>query len=194
MPRDPVEADRPPSGDIQKLTQVKELDFYGSNLIAIPPEIGRMSSLEVLAPYSSRRLHWFPYEITRCAGLRDSKVSTQTLTETSATGCPFHTSPPPFRAGRRLTGAVSASNLWRPRTPFRYGSHSGWPPMSSLFWFTPVRGIAHRPCQSHGGATCSNHAKAAPTSFSRSPVTRTLFSSPQSVLTRSKVAQAQWHC
>ena len=65
----------PPS--VSKLGAVKSLTLYGSNLIAIPPEIGEMTSLEDFRPYTSRRLHWFPYEITRCVGLRDSTVSTR---------------------------------------------------------------------------------------------------------------------
>jgi hypothetical protein len=67
----------PPS--IGKLTRVKHLRLYGSNLVAIPPEIGQMTSLEVFTPYTSRRLHWFPYEITRCTALRASTVSTRHL-------------------------------------------------------------------------------------------------------------------
>ena len=38
-----------------------------------------MSSLEDLDVYASHRLHWFPYEITRCRKLRDSRVSTRSL-------------------------------------------------------------------------------------------------------------------
>ena len=58
---------------IATLTNVRELQLYGSYLIAIPPEIGEMSSLTTFTPYTSRRLHWFPYEITRCAKLQDSR-------------------------------------------------------------------------------------------------------------------------
>jgi hypothetical protein len=65
----------PPS--IAKLGAVRNFTLYGSNLIAIPPEIGEMTSLEDFRPYTSRRLHWFPYEITRCPALRDSTVSTR---------------------------------------------------------------------------------------------------------------------
>ena len=67
----------PPS--IAKLTRVKHLRLYGSNLVALPPEIGQMTNLEVFTPYTSRRLHWFPYEITRCTALRASTVSTRHL-------------------------------------------------------------------------------------------------------------------
>ncbi|MFE4361176.1 leucine-rich repeat domain-containing protein [Kitasatospora sp. NPDC056800] len=64
---------------IAKLTSVKHLVLYGSNLVRIPPEIGAMRSLEEFSPYTSYRLHWFPYEITRCAGLRRSTVSTRAV-------------------------------------------------------------------------------------------------------------------
>jgi hypothetical protein len=67
----------PPS--IAQLTAVKHLVLYGSNLVRIPPEIGAMTSLEELTPYTSYRLHWFPYEITRCQKLTHSTVSTRAL-------------------------------------------------------------------------------------------------------------------
>jgi hypothetical protein len=35
--------------------------------------------LEVFEPYTSYSLHLFPYELTRCANLRDSTVSTRAL-------------------------------------------------------------------------------------------------------------------
>ncbi|MGI5502631.1 leucine-rich repeat domain-containing protein [Lentzea sp. CA-135723] len=65
--------------EIAKLTAVTRFVLYGSNLVRIPPEIGAMTSLEVFDPYTSYRLHWFPYEITRCTRLRDSTVSTRAL-------------------------------------------------------------------------------------------------------------------
>jgi hypothetical protein len=64
---------------ISKLSAVRELDLYGSHLIAVPPEIGEMTSLRSFDPYTSRQLHWFPYEITRCKKLKDSRVSTRHL-------------------------------------------------------------------------------------------------------------------
>jgi hypothetical protein len=64
---------------IAKLKSVKHLMLYGSNLVRIPPEIGEMTNLEEFTPYTSYRLHWFPYEITRCEKLKDSTVSTRTL-------------------------------------------------------------------------------------------------------------------
>jgi uncharacterized protein (TIGR02996 family) len=64
---------------ISKLKSVKRLSLYASNLVRIPPEIGEMTSLEEFDPYTSYRLHWFPYEITRCRSLRGSRVSTRAL-------------------------------------------------------------------------------------------------------------------
>ncbi|MER7768789.1 leucine-rich repeat domain-containing protein [Kitasatospora sp. NPDC096140] len=67
----------PPS--IAKLTAVKQFTLYGSNLVRIPAEIGAMSSLQEFTPYTSYRLHWFPYELTRCPNLKRSTVSTRAL-------------------------------------------------------------------------------------------------------------------
>jgi hypothetical protein len=67
----------PPS--IGKLTAVKHLVLYRSNLVRLPAEIGTMTSLEVFEPYTSHRLHWFPYELTRCKNLKDSTVSTRSV-------------------------------------------------------------------------------------------------------------------
>lgn len=67
----------PPS--IAKLTSVKKLYLYGSHLIRVPPEIGDMISLVELDLYTSYRLHWLPYEVTRCAKLKRSRFSTRAL-------------------------------------------------------------------------------------------------------------------
>jgi hypothetical protein len=64
---------------IGKLTAVRHLVLYGSNLVRIPPEVGAMTSLEEFTPYTSYRLHWFPYELTRCVNLTRSTVSTRAL-------------------------------------------------------------------------------------------------------------------
>lgn len=65
--------------EIAKLKNVKHLMLYSSHLTWIPPEIGEMESLERFTPYTSYKLHWFPYEIIKCKNLRDSCVSTRTL-------------------------------------------------------------------------------------------------------------------
>ena len=64
---------------IAKLKAVKRLKIYASFLVRIPPEIGEMDSLTEFTPYMSYRLHWFPYEITRCRRLVDSSVSTKAI-------------------------------------------------------------------------------------------------------------------
>jgi hypothetical protein len=64
---------------IGTLKSVKVLSLYGSHLVRIPPEIGDMTNLEELDPYTSSCLHWFPYEITRCKHLTRSRVSTRCL-------------------------------------------------------------------------------------------------------------------
>jgi hypothetical protein len=67
----------PPS--VGKLTAVKHLVLYRSNLVRLPAEIGAMASLEMFEPYTSQRLHWFPYELTRCRNLKSSAVSTRLI-------------------------------------------------------------------------------------------------------------------
>lgn len=64
---------------ISKLKTVKKVWLYGSRLKRIPPEIGQMKSLEYFDPYTSYNLHWFPFEITECKNLKDSRVSTRAL-------------------------------------------------------------------------------------------------------------------
>ncbi|WP_422930251.1 TIGR02996 domain-containing protein [Singulisphaera sp. PoT] len=64
---------------IAKLKAVKTLVIYGSWLVRIPPEIREMTSLVDFDPYSSYRLHWFPYELSQCPNLRESRVSTRAL-------------------------------------------------------------------------------------------------------------------
>ncbi len=62
---------------VAKLTSVKTLNLYHSNLVRLPPEIGKMSALERFEPYTSYKLHWFPFEITQCRNLTQSVVSTR---------------------------------------------------------------------------------------------------------------------
>jgi hypothetical protein len=64
---------------IAKLKAFKHLILYGSSLVRIPPEIAEITSLEQFTPYTSYRLHWFPFEITRCTRLKRSTVSTRAL-------------------------------------------------------------------------------------------------------------------
>jgi hypothetical protein len=74
---------------ITKLKAVKRLTLYGSGLVRIPAEIGEMTALEEFDPYTSYRLHWFPYEITRCPNLKSSRVSTRALYGNSKYRPPF---------------------------------------------------------------------------------------------------------
>lgn len=64
---------------ISKLKKVKKIWLYGSNLKRIPPEIGAMESLEYFDVYTSYDLRWFPYELTHCKKLKDSRVSTRAV-------------------------------------------------------------------------------------------------------------------
>lgn len=95
----------PPS--IAKLTAVKHLVLYGSNLVRLPAEIGALTSLEEFEPYTSHRLHWFPYELTRCKNLRDSTVSTRSIFGNSKYRPPF----PVLRQGPLPSGDLDPG-LW----------------------------------------------------------------------------------
>jgi hypothetical protein len=64
---------------IGKLQSVKVLSLYGSHLVRIPSAIGEMTNLEEFDAYTSYRLHWLPYEITRCKKLKRSRISTRAL-------------------------------------------------------------------------------------------------------------------
>ncbi|WP_326826797.1 hypothetical protein [Streptosporangium sp. NBC_01756] len=92
---------------IAKLTEVKHLMLYGSNLVRIPPEIGAMTSLQQFTPYTSHRLHWFPYELTRCRQLKAGTVSTRSLYGNVKVRPPF----PSLQPGRASTGDLPLINL-----------------------------------------------------------------------------------
>ncbi|MFC8719778.1 leucine-rich repeat domain-containing protein [Kitasatospora sp. NPDC057198] len=77
----------PPS--VGALTKVRHLRLYRSNLVRIPPEIGGMRALEEFTPYTSYRLHWFPYELARLPLLRRSTVSTRALYGNPKNRMPF---------------------------------------------------------------------------------------------------------
>ncbi len=64
---------------ISKLKKVKKVWLYGSKIKRLPPEMGEMESLEYFDPYTSYNLNWFPYEITNCKNLKDSRVSVRVL-------------------------------------------------------------------------------------------------------------------
>jgi hypothetical protein len=92
---------------IAKLAAVKHLVLYGSNLVRIPPEIGAMTSLEEFTPYTSYRLHWFPFELTRCANLRESTVSTRAMYGNVT----FRPSFPRLQPARASIGALDRDDL-----------------------------------------------------------------------------------
>jgi hypothetical protein len=92
---------------IAKLKSVKHLSLYGTFLARIPPEIGGMASLEEFVPYTSHRLHWFPYEITRCTRLKESTVSTRSLYG----NWKYRPSFPPLTMQRSSTAGLDLANL-----------------------------------------------------------------------------------
>ena len=75
--------------EVQNLTDVRELRLYGSHLRRLPPEVGAMKSLTNLDIYTSYSLHWLPYEVTRCAHLATSRMSTRALYGNRKTRLPF---------------------------------------------------------------------------------------------------------
>lgn len=64
---------------IGRLQSVKKIYLYGSHLVRVPVEIGKLKNLEEFDAYTSYRLHWLPYEITRCPKLARSRMSTRAL-------------------------------------------------------------------------------------------------------------------
>jgi hypothetical protein len=124
---------------IGDLKFVKHLRLYGSHLVRIPPEIGAMSSLEYLDVYTSHRLHWFPHEITRCAKLRDSRVSTRSLYGNINYRSPF----PPLNDVDDLPGEMAGRCSVSSR-PFEKGDvHLAW---ISLWIGTDVLPLLVRAC------------------------------------------------
>ncbi|MGW4873909.1 leucine-rich repeat domain-containing protein [Streptomyces chartreusis] len=118
---------------IGRLTAVRTLVLYGSNLVRIPPEIGGMTSLEEFSPYTSRRLHWFPYEITRCTRLVNSTVSTRSIYGNYKYRPPFPQLLAPSDAALDLNSLAPAWGTTAARTcsvctgPISaQGPHQGW--------------------------------------------------------------------
>ena len=101
---------------IAKLKRVRSLTLYGSYLVRLPPEIGEMESLEEFTPYRSMRLHWFPYEIIRCARLVRSSVSTRALYGNYKHRPPF----PQLERPMKSTAGLDLEHV----TPLRYGASS----------------------------------------------------------------------
>jgi hypothetical protein len=164
---------------IAKLTAVKHLVLYRTNLVRIPAEIGAMTSLEVFEPYTSHRLHWYPYELTRCMRLARSTVSTRVLCGNFKSG---HRSPRcsrPLALGRRTSprstrpsGALmryglAASAMGRsPVTCARCGSPARSAPTCCRSWSTRARRRVWPRCRSHTPVTSRCRTPAARTSCS----------------------------
>src|SRR5215831_8350394 len=71
------------------LTPCSKFRGHLSHLRRLPPEIGRMTSLRELDIYTSYSLHWLPYEVSRCANLSASRMSTRALYGNGKTRLPF---------------------------------------------------------------------------------------------------------
>jgi len=61
------------------LSDLQTLITYGSNLSYLPRALGDCVNLRVFEPYTSYRLHWLPFEITRCRNLAHTVISTRAL-------------------------------------------------------------------------------------------------------------------
>jgi hypothetical protein len=92
---------------ISKLKFIKKFSLEATYLVRIPPEIGEMTNLEIFETYMSHRLHWYPYEITRCKKLKSSMVSTRSLYGNINFRPPF----PKLQPGRNLTTGLDLDNL-----------------------------------------------------------------------------------
>ena len=154
---------------IGKLKKVRSLLLYGSNLSSIPPQIGEMTGLEYLDLYTSYRLHWLPYELTRCRKLRDSRISTRALYGNYKYRPPFPRLRPSSRVLSRRPAAFATSRL----TSSRAINHSsfGFPfsseRMSCRFWFMRVRVNAWSNCPNPQRITLPNRTRAALGKLSR---------------------------
>jgi hypothetical protein len=105
---------------IAKLKSVRHLIVYGSNFERIPPQIGEMSDLRHFTPYMSYRLHWFPYEVTRCTKLCDTRVSTRALFGN-------YKNRPPFPRLPQLAPAITPDRCSVCEGPFGDGGpHQAW--------------------------------------------------------------------
>ncbi len=63
---------------IANLKDLTELQIYRSQISYLPREIMHCKNLRIFTPYTSYRLHWFPYEITKCQLLKTT-ISTRAL-------------------------------------------------------------------------------------------------------------------
>lgn len=79
MDRGAYMALNPLPGTIGDLKNLRRLVLYGSNISSLPREIAGWVNLRLFEPYTSYRLHWYPFELTRCKNLKSSCVSTRAL-------------------------------------------------------------------------------------------------------------------
>jgi hypothetical protein len=141
---------------VESLTHVLEVRLYGSHLRRLPPEIGRMASLRELDIYTCYSLHWLPYEVTRCANLRASRMSTRALYGNRKTRLPFPRLSEPIEVLLPATGSVCAQ-------PF--GARTPQP-----FWTTQRVGTDYVPLLIHScSSTCIDAVPYAPSGFFKRP-------------------------
>jgi hypothetical protein len=142
--------------ELASLTQVTEVRLYGSRLRRLPPEIGRMSSLRELDVYTSYSLHWFPYEVMRCANLSASRMSTRALYGNRNTRLPFPRLSRPIDVLLPATCSVCDQ-------PF--GERSPQP-----FWTTQWVGTDYVPLLIHScSSACIDSVPSAPPGFFERP-------------------------
>jgi hypothetical protein len=141
---------------VASLTHVVEIRLYGSSLRRLPPEIGGMTSLQELDIYTSYSLHWLPYEVTRCANLSASRMSTRALYGNRKTRLPFP------RLSRPIEGLLPATCSVCDQ-PF--GERTPQP-----FWTTQRVGTDYVPLLIHScSSACINSVPSAPSGFFERP-------------------------
>src|SRR6266478_9553139 len=141
---------------VASLTHVVEIRLYGSHLRRLPPEIGRMTSLRELDIYTSYSLHWLPYEVTRCANLSASRMSTRALYGNRKTRLPFP------RLSCQIEGLLPATCSVCDQ-PF--GERTPQP-----FWTTQRVGTDYVPLLIHScSSACIDSIPSAPSGFFERP-------------------------
>ena len=141
---------------LASLTHVEKVRLYGSHLRRLPPEIGRMTSLQELDIYTSYSLHWLPYEITRCASLNTSRMSTRALYGNRNTRLPFPRLASPIEILLPATCSV-CDQPFGERTP-------------QPFWTTQRVGTDYAPLLVHScSSACIDSVPSAPSAFFERP-------------------------
>lgn len=110
---------------IATMQEVETIEMYGSHLVSIPPEIGRLQKLRLFDVYTSYRLHWFPYEIATLPQLASSRISTRALYGNYKYRPPFPRLPsrvPAHRTCSVCSQAVEEDRLIQRWTTRRVGS------------------------------------------------------------------------